>query len=40
MTTEELINAGVEPSNQEDFKLQRFEFIDFVSVALVQRVRV
>ena len=39
LTQEELLIAGGSPNNQEDFKIQRFEFMDFVAVALVQRVR-
>lgn len=39
LTTAELVSAGAIPSNQEDFKIQRFEFIDYISVALVLRVR-
>lgn len=39
LTPEDMMKAGIVPSNQDDFKLQRFEFIDFVSVALVLRVR-
>ena len=39
LTSAELVSAGAVPSNQEDFKIQRFEFIDYVAVALVLRVR-
>lgn len=39
LTSAEMLSAGAIPSNQEDIKIQRFEFIDFVAVALVLRVR-
>ena len=39
LTSAELVSAGAIPSNQEDFKIQRFEFIDYVAVALVQQRR-
>ena len=35
LSSTEMQNAGAIPNNQEDFKIQRFEFIDFVAVALV-----
>ena len=39
LTSAELVSAGAIPSNQEDFRIQRFEFIDYVAVALVLQVR-
>ena len=39
LTSAEMLSAGAIPNNQEDIKIQRFEFIDFVAVALVLRVR-
>jgi hypothetical protein len=39
LTSAELASAGASASNQEDCKIQRFEFIDFVAVALVLNIR-
>ena len=41
--TSQLVNASMSqqfnPSNQENYKIKRFEFIDFVAVAMIQRRR-